>query len=185
MQLLNERTPGLHHHVNGVGRLVADLAREFALDSDQLDEMLRAAELHDIGKLAIPDEILEKPGPLNDSEWRFMRQHPIVGERILNADPALRPVARLVRSSHERWDGTGYPDALVGAAIPIGSRIIAACDAYEAMTSERCYQAARSSDDAIAELQRYSGSQFDPAVIDAFCRRLPLEPSPSLTAAGR
>jgi diguanylate cyclase (GGDEF)-like protein len=184
MQLLNERTPDLHHHVNGVGQLVVDLAREFALDSDQLDETLRAAELHDIGKLAIPDEILEKPGPLNDAEWQFMRQHSIVGERILNADPALRPVARLVRASHERWDGAGYPDGLAGTAIPLGARIIAACDAYEAMTSERCYQAARSSDDAIAELQRNSGSQFDPAVIDALCRRLTLEPSPSLVVAG-
>jgi two-component system cell cycle response regulator len=184
MQLLNERTPDLHHHVNGVGRLVADLAREFALDSDQLDEMLRAAELHDIGKLAIPDEILDKPGPLNDSEWQFMRQHPIVGERILDADPALRPVARLVRSSHERWDGNGYPDGLAGVAIPLGARIIAACDAYEAMTSDRCYQAARSSDDAILELQRNSGTQFDPAVIDALCRRLTLAPSPSVAVAG-
>jgi two-component system cell cycle response regulator len=184
MQLLNERTPDLHHHVSGVGQLVVDLAREFALDSDQLDEILRAAELHDIGKLAIPDEILDKPGPLNDSEWHFMRQHPVVGERILNADPALRPVARLVRASHERWDGTGYPDGLAGAAIPLGARIIAACDAYEAMTSERCYQAARSSDDAIAELQRNSGTQFDPAVIDALFRRLTLEPSPSLALAG-
>jgi two-component system cell cycle response regulator len=184
MQLLNERTPDLHHHVNGVGQLVVDLAREFALDSDQLDEILRAAELHDIGKLAIPDEILDKPGPLNDSEWQFMRQHPIVGERILNADPALRPVARLVRASHERWDGTGYPDGLAGTAIPLGARIIAACDAYEAMTSERCYQAARSSDDAISELQRNSGTQFDPAVINALCRRLTLEPSASLVAAG-
>jgi diguanylate cyclase (GGDEF)-like protein len=184
MQLLNERTPNLHDHVNGVGQLVADLAREFALDSDQLDEMLRAAELHDIGKLAIPDEILDKPGPLNDAEWQFMRQHPIVGERILNADPALRPVARLVRASHERWDGTGYPDGLAGTAIPLGARIIAACDAYEALTSERCYQASRSSDDAIAELQRNSGTQFDPAVINALCRRLTLEPSPSLEVAG-
>jgi HD-GYP domain-containing protein (c-di-GMP phosphodiesterase class II) len=184
MQVLNERTPDLHQHVNGVGLLVMDVAREFALDSDQLDEILRAAELHDIGKLAIPDEILDKPGPLNDSEWHFMRQHPVVGERILNADPALRPVARLVRASHERWDGTGYPDGLAGAAIPLGARIIAACDAYEAMTSERCYQAARSSDDAIAELQRNSGTQFDPAVIDALFRRLTLEPSPSLALAG-
>jgi two-component system cell cycle response regulator len=184
MQLLSERTPDLHHHVSGVGQLVVDLAREFALDSDQLDEVMRAAELHDIGKLAIPDEILEKPGPLNDSEWQFMRQHPLVGERILNADPALRPVARLVRASHERWDGAGYPDGLAGTAIPLGARIIAACDAYDAMTSERCYQAARSSDDAIGELQRNSGTQFDPAVIDALCARLTLEHSRPLVAAG-
>ena len=172
MQLLNERTPDLHEHVNGVGELVVGLAREFACDSDQLDEMLRAAELHDIGKLAIPDEILQKPGPLNDSEWQFVRQHPIIGERILNADPALRPVARLVRASHERWDGHGYPDGLAGGAIPLGARIIAACDAYEAMTSERCYQAARTKDEAIAELQRNAGTQFDPAVVEALCRRL-------------
>jgi two-component system, cell cycle response regulator len=175
MQLLNERTPDLHHHVNGVGQLVADLAREFARDSDQLDEMLRAAELHDLGKLAIPDEILYKPGPLTDSEWQFMRQHPIIGERILNADPALRPVARLVRASHERWDGGGYPDGLAGAAIPLGARIIAACDAYEAMTSTRVYQAARTKDEAIAELQRNAGSQFDPAVVAALSRHLTLE----------
>jgi two-component system cell cycle response regulator len=180
MQLLDESTPDPHYHVNGVGQLVADLAREFALDSDQLDEILRAAELHDIGKLAIPDDILEKPGPLNDSEWQFMRQHSVIGERILNADPAMRPVALLVRASHERWDGSGYPDGLAGAAIPLGARIIAACDAYEAMTSKRCYQATRSKDDAIAELHRNAGSQFDPTVIEALCRRLTRGPKPTL-----
>ena len=180
MQLLNESTPDLHNHVNGVAQHAADLAREFALDSDQLDEILRAAELHDIGKLAIPDEILENPGPLNDLEWEFMRQHPVIGERILQVDPALRPVARLVRASHERWDGNGYPDRLVGTAIPLGARIIAACDAYEAMTTKRCYQATRSKDDAIAELQRNAGSQFDPTIIEALCRRLTLEPDPTL-----
>jgi two-component system, cell cycle response regulator len=180
MQLLHERTPDLHDHVSGVGQLVGDLAHEFGLDPEQLDEVLRAAELHDIGKLAVPDEILHKPGPLNDSEWQFMRQHPIIGERILNADPALAPVARLVRASHERWDGGGYPDGLAGAAIPLGARIIAACDAYEAITSERCYQAARSQSDAILELQRNAGSQFDPAVIEALCCRLTHDASPAV-----
>jgi two-component system cell cycle response regulator len=178
LALLNERTPGLLQHVNGVGQLANDLGRRFSLDSDQLDELQRAAELHDIGKLAIPDEILHKPEPFTDAETQFMRQHPIIGERILNAAPALQPVARLVRASHERWDGTGYPDGLAGPAIPLGARIIAACDAYHAMTSERCYQTARTTPDAIAELQRYAGSQFDPAVIQALCHQL-THPPPS------
>jgi diguanylate cyclase (GGDEF)-like protein len=172
MTLLSERTPELHHHVSGVGELVADLGRAFSMDATQIDELLLAAELHDVGKLAIPDEILDKPRPLNESEWQFMRQHPAIGERILNADPAMRPVARLVRASHERWDGTGYPDHLAGSQIPLGARIIAACDAFEAMTSDRCYQAARTPAAAIDELRRNAGSQFDPTVVQALCARL-------------
>lgn len=179
MQLLNERTPDLHEHVDGVGQLVLALGREFGLDAEQLDELLRAAELHDIGKLAVPDDILHKVGPLNSAEWHFMRQHTLVGERILTVDPALRPIARLVRASHERWDGRGYPDGLAGARIPLAARIIAACDAFEAMTTDRCYQGARGASEAIAELRRNAGSQFDPAVIDALCRLL----SSELTAA--
>jgi two-component system, cell cycle response regulator len=173
MAVLSERTPGLHEHVRGVGALVNAVAREFDLDGEQLDELLRAAELHDIGKLAIPDEIVNKPGPLDDAETEYMRQHPLIGERILNAAAALRPVARLVRASHERWDGTGYPDGLAGNEIPLGARIVATCDAFEAMTSERCYQRARAAADALVELRRHSGTQFDPAVVDALCRNLP------------
>ncbi len=172
LQLLNERTPDLREHVDGVGQLASEIARDFSLDSDQLDELLRAAELHNIGKLAIPDEILSKPGPLNDAESQFMRQHTIIGERILNAAPAMRPVARLVRATHERWDGNGYPDALAGTAIPLGARIVAACDAYQAMRNERPYQAARTQAEAIAELRHNAGSQFDPAVIEALCQHL-------------
>jgi diguanylate cyclase (GGDEF)-like protein len=175
MQVLSERTPDLHHHVYGVGQLVRDLGRDFGLHGDQLDELLRGAELHDVGKLGIPDAILNKPGPLDDAEWRLMRQHSAIGERILNADPVLQPVARLVRASHERWDGAGYPDGLAGAAIPLGARIIAACDALEAMTSDRCYQNARTLPEALAELRRCAGTQFDPEVIAALCARL--EPS--------
>jgi diguanylate cyclase (GGDEF)-like protein len=172
MQLLTERTPDLHEHVHEVGRLVFELGRHFRLDAEDLDELQRGAELHDIGKLAIPDEILRKPGPLSQDEWQFMRQHPVIGERILNADPALRPVARLVRASHERWDGRGYPDGLAGPTIPLGARIIAACDAFEAMTTPRVYQAARTSSAAVAELRREAGKQFDPAVVDALCRQI-------------
>jgi HD-GYP domain-containing protein (c-di-GMP phosphodiesterase class II) len=101
-----------------------------------------------------------------------MRQHTIIGERILNVAPALRVIARLVRSSHERWDGLGYPDALTGEAIPLGSRIISACDAYDAMVSERTYQTPRSRAEAMSEMRRHAGSQFDPRVIDALCRHL-------------
>jgi two-component system, cell cycle response regulator len=176
MRVLSERTPDLHYHVYGVGQLVRDLGRDFGLDADQLDELLRAAELHDVGKLGIPDAILDKPGPLDDEEWRLMRQHSAIGERILNADPVMHPVARLVRASHERWDGTGYPDGLAGTAIPLGARIIAVCDALDAMTADRCYQSARSLADALAELRRCAGTQFDPDVVAALCARL--DPSP-------
>ena len=167
MRLLGEREPTLQSHLRDVGELTAAIGRRFDLDSEQLDELRRAAELHDLGKLAIPEGILRKPGPLTEGEQRFLRQHTIIGERILDVAPALRPVARLVRSSHERWDGSGYPDALAGQAIPLGSRIIAACDAYTAMLSDRPYGAARTPNGALAELRRHSGRQFDPQVVEA------------------
>jgi two-component system cell cycle response regulator len=172
MQVLSERAPNLEGHVTSVGRLVGDLGREFGLDAVGLAQLEHAAELHDVGKLGVPDAIVDKPGPLDEDEWAQMRRHPEIGERILNADPAMQPIARLVRASHERWDGMGYPDGLAGSAIPLGARIIAACDALEAMTSDRCYQAARPLPDALAELRRCAGEQFDPDVVVALCRRL-------------
>jgi HD-GYP domain-containing protein (c-di-GMP phosphodiesterase class II) len=149
------------------------VARRFAMSSEELDEVARAAELHDVGKVGIPDAILNKPGRLDDDDWAFMRQHTILGERILNAAAALRPVARLVRSSHERWDGTGYPDKLEGAETPLGSRIIAVCDAYEAMTADRPYRSALTPEAAAQELRANAGTQFDPAVVDAFLDAIP------------
>ena len=131
--------------------------------------LVRAAELHDIGKVAVPDSILHKTGSLDELEWAFVREHTIVGDRILNAAPALVPVATLVRGSHEHFDGQGYPDGLAGEEIPLGSRIIAVCDAFHAMTSDRSYRAGMSIEDAVEELHRCAGQQFDPRVVDVFC----------------
>ncbi len=165
LQLLSERAPSLRSHVRDVGDLAVAVGRRMSLNSEELDELRRAAELHDIGKLAIPEEILHKPGPLSESEWRFLHHHTVIGARILNVAPALRPVSELVRSSHERWDGNGYPDRLAGQAIPLGARIIAACDAYDAMIAERPYQEACSDQEALAELRRNADTQFDPEVV--------------------
>lgn len=168
LQVLREREPDLHRHLHGVAALSVAVARELQLTAEQQDELARAAELHDIGKLAIPDEILHKPGPLDEAEWELMHQHTVIGDRILAAAPAMRPVAAIVRSSHERWDGNGYPDRIAGEAIPLGARIVAVCDAFHAMTSERTYQRTMSNEDALAELARCAGTQFDPAVVEVF-----------------
>ena len=167
---LREREPDLHLHLEGVAGLASGVARALGMAAEERDEVIRAAELHDIGKVAVPDAILNKPGPLDESEWKFMREHTVIGERILAAAPALRGVAALVRSSHERWDGGGYPDRLPGEEIPLGARIVAVCDAYHAMTSERPYSRGMTHDEAIAELRLCAGTQFDPAVVDAFVR---------------
>jgi diguanylate cyclase (GGDEF)-like protein len=169
LQALQEREPDLRGHVDNVAELAVAVGRKMGLDSDELFQVARAADLHDVGKLAVPDAILNKPGPLNDVEWGFMRQHTIVGDRILSAAPALEPVAKLVRASHERYDGRGYPDRLAGDDIPLGARIVAVCDAYHAMTSDRPYRRAMPMRSAIMELRRCSGLQFDPDVVRSFC----------------
>jgi len=172
MQALHAREPELGDHVRQVADLAVAVGHRLGMDAGQLDELHRAAELHDVGKIGTPDAVLYKPGPLDDDDWRVMRQHTIVGERILDSVPALRPVARIVRSSHEHWNGTGYPDGLRGAEIPLGSRIVLVCDAFSAMTTTRSYRAAMTPEDALSELVRCSGGQFDPAVVDAFCQEL-------------
>ena len=164
---IREREPELADHTDRVTRLSVAVARRFLSDSDQLDVIWRAAQLHDVGKVAIPDSILRKPGPLDEEELRLMNQHTLIGERIINASPALAPVGRLVRHSHEHWDGSGYPDRLSGADIPLGSRIILACDALDAMTGERPYCESVPLAEAVAELERCSGTQFDPDVVAA------------------
>jgi diguanylate cyclase (GGDEF)-like protein len=181
VRALSERHPDLSAHSADVSRMAELVARQLDVAADQLDPIRHAAELHDVGKVGIPDAILSKPGELDAEEWAFMRRHTIIGERIVAGAPALAQVGRLVRSSHERWDGTGYPDDLRGEEIPIGSRIIAVCDAFDAMISERPYKSGRGPSAAAAELRRCSGTQFDPAVVDAFCAVLAAE----LAAAAR
>jgi two-component system cell cycle response regulator len=177
LQAFQERHPDLQEHQRGVGALVLDVGRRLGMDGEELDVLARAAELHDVGKIAIPDAILTKPGPLNAEEWGFMSRHTILGERILAAAAALRPVAGLVRSSHERFDGKGYPDGLRGERIPLGARIIFVCDAFDAMISERSYSSSIPSAEAIAELRACAGTQFDPGVVEAFIASFGTPPS--------
>jgi HD-GYP domain-containing protein (c-di-GMP phosphodiesterase class II) len=127
-----------------------------------------AALLHDVGKIAIPKEIINKPGPLDDAEWALMKTHTIEGQRLLDqVGGFMREVGQIVRSSHESFDGRGYPDALAGEAIPLEARVVSCCDAYNAMTTDRSYRRARPPRAAVEELRRCAGTQFDPRVVEA------------------
>jgi HD-GYP domain-containing protein (c-di-GMP phosphodiesterase class II) len=185
LQILSERRAGgsavalprVAAHAIGVGR-------RLGLPLGELDDIVRAAEMQDIGMLGVPEAVLRKRGALEPEEWAMIRRHPLVGERIVAAAPALAPVARLVRSGYEHYDGTGYPDALEGEAIPLGSRVIAVCVAFDAMTSARPYRAALSAATAFEELHRCAGLQFDPMIVAAFCAELEQhDPEPATTAA--
>jgi HD-GYP domain-containing protein (c-di-GMP phosphodiesterase class II) len=135
--------------------------------TEQVERIAHAALLHDVGKLGIPHEILHKRGPLSPEEWAVMAEHPIAGERILLRIPELAAIAPIVRHEHEHWDGSGYPDRLRGRNIPLGSRIILACDAYSAMTTTRPYREAMTRAAAVKELRAGAGTHFDPEVVDA------------------
>jgi diguanylate cyclase (GGDEF)-like protein/putative nucleotidyltransferase with HDIG domain len=165
-EALTERDRYTGEHSEEVLELVEQVARGLALDEQEVQRVRYAALLHDIGKVAIPDDILHKPAKLTDEEFEVMKTHTVVGERILRAIPGLGGVARIVRSEHERWDGGGYPDGLKGEEIPIGARIILACDAYHAMVSDRPYRKAMDHRDAIRELGKNAGTQFDPQVTE-------------------
>jgi diguanylate cyclase (GGDEF)-like protein len=169
---LSIREPALEGQRADVSALATDVGRMLGLRRDELDGLERAAQLHDLGKLAVPDEILRKPEPLDEREWAFVRQHTIVGERILRAHPALRSIAGIVRSSHENWDGSGYPDRLAGEEIPLAARIIHVCSAYVAMLSDQPYRPALSEDEALTELARLAGTEYDATVVRVLVARV-------------
>ncbi len=149
--------------------LVADgIAREMGCSDGLIQDIRWGARLHDIGKIGVPDAILNKPGALTEAEWKVMREHPILGEGILSSVERIRGVADLVRHHQERWDGTGYPDGLRGEQIPLGARVLAVVDAYGAITEARPYKPARPHEEAVAEIRRCAGTQFDPQVVDVF-----------------
>ena len=168
LSVLAERHPGFGEHSSGVAALALRTAQQLGLDTAETRVVGLAAELHDIGKMAIPDAILDKRSQLDTADSAFMQRHTIIGERIVAAAPALASIAPLVRSSHERVDGRGYPDGLAGSDIPLASRIVAVCDAFDAMVSGRHYRQPVAVADATAELLRCAGTQFDPSVVEAF-----------------
>ena len=170
LQALKEREPELRDHLDEVAQLSVRIGHELGLSGQELDDLVLAAHLHDVGKMAVPDAILQKPGGLDAVEWELMRQHTIAGERILKAAPALSHVAALVRSSHERYDGTGYPDGIAGTRIPLGARIITACDAYHSMTSRRTYGSVLGVEGTLTELRGCAGTQFDPRIVEVMWR---------------
>jgi diguanylate cyclase (GGDEF)-like protein len=172
LRVLHEREPELDRHLDGVAHLAAATGHALRLEAEDLDVLVRAAELHDIGKVAIPDEILHKSGRLTEAEWALMQKHTVIGERVLSAAPAMSQVAKLVRSTHERWDGSGYPDGLAGEEIPLGSRIVLICDAYNAMIEGRPYKEAIGARRAREALREGAGTQFDPKLVDLFVEHI-------------
>jgi diguanylate cyclase (GGDEF)-like protein len=174
---LREGAPALHSCE--VAELAAEIGRRLGLSEDALLRVRLGGWLHDVGKIAIPDSILTKRGPLSADEWEIIKTHPAAGDALLRNFPELAPACAAVRHHHERHDGSGYPDRLSGTDIPLEARIIAVADAYSAMTSPRPYQEARSRTDAIDELRRCAGSQFDPAIVEALADELSAAPTPA------
>ena len=162
-QLLDLRDGYTGQHSSTVVSLCEEVGRRVGVAGAELEHLRIAAHLHDLGKIGVPDQILHKPGPLDDAEWSIMREHPVWGARALEQIPGFRAASHAVRHHHERWDGTGYPDGLAGEDIPIGARVIAVCDAYEAMTATRPYRPALAEPLARERIVAGAGSHFDPA----------------------
>lgn len=167
LMALDAREDHSAEHSSDVLAVVSAVAEDLGLDSREQLHVADVALLHDVGKIGIPNEILQKPSSLTAEEWDVMRRHPVIGERILNEVPGFEKVATAVRHEHERWDGKGYPDGLKGEEIPLASRIVLACDAYDAMISHRPYREPLTETEAREQLLRNSGTQFDPRVVNS------------------
>jgi two-component system, cell cycle response regulator len=168
LEFASDGAPDVAAHMDRTARLALALIDDLDLCDPLAHQIVLTARLHDIGKLAIPPWILEKPNPLTEYELGVMQEHSVIGQRMLERSPELLAVASHVRATHERWDGDGYPDRLSGAEIPLPARIVAVCDAFDAMTKPRVYSASMSIDSALHELERCSGTQFDPGVVAVF-----------------
>ena len=174
VQALETRDFETHGHSERVVTFSLRLAYELNLDASEMRSLEFGAMLHDIGKIGVPDAVLRKPAALNESEWAKMRLHPLHGQQILRGIPFLEGAIRLVAQHHEKWDGTGYPFGLKGEEIDLNARIFAVVDAFDAIVSDRVYRAGRPYEEALAEIEKCSGEQFDPEVVAAF-RRVPSE----------
>ena len=166
LDLLDDR--GLAGHAVSVAALTGAVCDALGVGVEETMRIQRAALLHDVGKLAVRADVLDSPGPLSSRDWKHVRSHPEVGERLMLAFPRLAGLAPMVRHHHERWDGSGYPDGLAGLEIPLGARVIAACDAFDAMVSARPYRIALDPEIALREIARGAGTHFDPDVACAF-----------------
>ena len=167
---LDAKEPAMAGHSRRVGWWVVRLAEVLGLSAEERFLMQLGALMHDVGKIGVPDQILIKQGPLTEYEWTLIKRHPVEGARIVGQIQGLAAVADLIRHHHERMDGRGYPDGLAGEAIPLGARLVAVADTYDNIISDHPYRARRTSEEALTELKRCVGTQFDPAVVHLFCQ---------------
>jgi HD-GYP domain-containing protein (c-di-GMP phosphodiesterase class II) len=170
LEMLVATDPGTAAHSGDVELLVSKLCERLGVGGEERQQIEVAGRLHDIGKIALPRQVLDKPGPLDETEWELVRGHTVAGERILSSVPELATVAHLVRRCHEHFDGSGYPDGLRGEEIPFGSRIILCADAFQAIRTDRHHRPGRPTSEALAEMEAHSGGQFDPSVVAALSR---------------
>lgn len=169
LELVEEAAPSVAAHMERTGRLARLLALELGLTAQMVDLVVRTARVHDVGKLAIPPWVFEKSQELTPSEQALMEAHSVTGQRILERKPSLISIGPLVRSAHEHWDGTGYPDGLKGSSIPLPSRIVAVCDGFDAVTEGRDEPHSAYVREAVDELRRVSGTRYDPMIVEPFC----------------